>query len=609
VQGSYWSNVLERRLSRRRALAAAGAGLGGAAILSACGGGGEEGPKQPEDKSGLLFQISDETKNAKKGGKITFAHPLVLVTLDPMFPGGHIRVARRGYSQLFRIKDGVLQQSDGSVMGDFAESFELTPDKLTLTVKIDPGVGLPPVAPVNGRTMDADDVLFSWERLKAQGIGRAELAYDINKNAPIVSITKVDNTTLTLKLAEPNVTTMALLGSDVLGSLYIIPKEARDGKFDPVKAAWGSGPYYMTRNEAAGYAWKRNPNFKRASLKNGEPFVDEIDEPVLTDLAAQQAQFRAGTFLMMAGVLPPDIIQVKKDLPQLLMRATPPNTFNTRIFFGSNPDSPFKDERVRIAFMKCIDRDALLATNFNTDKFAQEGLPVDARWEGPTRSATYTGWWLDPKGKDFGPNAKNFVYSLEDAKALLKAATGQDTLAFDLTYAAAGPTSFPIFYYTAAETWMGMIESSGVFKQTRKTINYASEWTPQYRNSKGKFTGVTWGPDTAPAEAVAAAFYNYNSAGGAYYMGGDSTLDEMTVKARQEFDDKKRMALMYDFQRYEAGKFYNELYANAGSFQLAWPALRNILVYRGGTNWMDDALGNTGLKAWIDPEQPPLKKA
>jgi hypothetical protein len=42
-----------------------------------------------------------------------------------------------------------------------------------------------------------------------------------------------------------------------------------------------------------------------------------------------------------------------------------------RIFFGSNPDSLFKDERVRIAYMRTIDRDA--SSRCNTDQFAKEG--------------------------------------------------------------------------------------------------------------------------------------------------------------------------------------------------------------------------------------------
>ena len=82
-----------------------------------------------------------------------------------------------------------------------------------------------------------------------------------------------------------------------------------------------------------------------------------------------------------------------------------------------------------------------------------------------------------------------------------------------------------------------MIENSGVFKMNRKLINYQTEWnTDQYRFSKGKFIGATWGPDTSSQDPTAAAYFQYNSGGG-YYQGGDATLDDLTNKARAEFDD------------------------------------------------------------------------
>ena len=35
---------------------------------------------------------------------------------------------------------------------------------------------------------------------------------------------------------------------------------------------------------------------------------------------------------------------------------------------------------------------------------------------------TSDGWWLDPKGKDFGPNAKYYKHDIAEAKKLLAAA-------------------------------------------------------------------------------------------------------------------------------------------------------------------------------------------
>jgi ABC-type transport system substrate-binding protein len=590
-----------------------GAGALGAAFLAACGGGSDSGGSTAsKDKSGLLSAAVDETKNAKKGGQYIARSPNVPTSKDPMKTGAQIRIARRGYSQLFRIADGKGANANGTIDGDFAQSWELSPDKLTLTVKIDPGVGLPPIAPVNGRTADADDVLFTFERLKKEGILAAELLNEKNPSAPIASMTAPDKQTVVIKLAKPNALIFAALGTDVLGTMYIIPKEAADANvLDPARTAIGTGPYYLTEFTDASYRWKKNPNFKRAKLKDGEPYIDEIWEPVLPDPAAALAQFRNGS-IYSYEVLAPDILATKKEIPELVLRASPPSPGGTeRLYFGSkNADSPFKDDRMRRAYMKTIDRDAFISAYYNIDKFAEAGLPVVSGWEGTVSLGVWDGWYLDPKSKDFGPNAKNFEVNLADAKALIEATGAKTPFEFLENYAAPGPTSFPAFYFTRAEIFMGMLESSGFWKVKRNTMSWQSEWnTLNYRYAKGNFNGTSWGPDVTGGDATSSLFFFYNEAGGAYW-GADAELSTRTEAARQEFDDKKRMALAHDIQRYEAGVMFNEKIGGAGGFTLMWPAVRNVFANLGGTNWMDiEVLTSTGLKHYIDPAYAPLKKA
>ena len=620
---TYWQQVLQRRIGRRRMLVGTGAAGAAVAFLAACGSSNNSSSSGGSGASGssgalgsatgssgaassLVFQSTDETAKAIRGGKYVDSHPLVLVTMDPMKSGGQIRVARRGYSQLFRVTDGVNQQSDGSIEGDAAQSYELSPDMLTLTAKLDPGAGLPPIPPVNGRTLDTDDVLFTWNRLEALGVLRTQLINSLNPAAPILSITAPDKQTVVIKLAQPDVTIFPALGTDVLGGMYIIPREGGNGGFNIDRTAIGSGPFYMVGNSEVEYDWTRNPNFKRVKLTDGEPFIDQISEPVVTDIATGTAQFRAGA-IYEYGIAAGEVVGTKKDLPQLLMRATPPTTFDQRLFFGQAPDSPFKDERVRIALMKIIDRDSYIAAAYNTDNFAKDGLPVESYWEGAIYAATYTGWYLNPKDPSFGPNAKNYAYSPDDAKALLSAAGHNDPVAFDMTYGAPSPTSFPPTYYTQAEIFLGMMENTSLFKMTRKLVDYQTVWSsPQYRFSLGKFTGMSWGPDTAPTEATSAMFFVFNAKGG-YYMGGDSTLDDLTNRARQEFDNTKRMDLIHQVQQYDGGKMYNEKIGVAGGFQVYWPVLRNLGVYQGGTNWLGMTTPS-GLHEFLDPSQPPLKK-
>lgn len=628
---SYWSKVTQRRIGRRRVMMATGATAFSAAFLAACGGddddggspqptsatggtgatggasptggatGGTGASSQPTQPSGLLFTPTDETAQAVPGGLYTGSHPLVLTTLDPMFPGGQIRVARRGYSALFRVTDGILENSDGSIEGDLAESWELSPDNLTLTIKLYPEAGFPPIPPVEGRMADAEDVLYSWERMKEVGQLAGELSNEVSPAAPIMSIEAPDSNTIVMQMAHPDVAVFANLATEVLGGLYVLPKDG----IDPQREAVGTGPYYMTENSEVEYRWKKNPNFKRPKLTNGEPFIDEIFEPVVTDTAAGTAQFVSGS-LLEYGVPATDQVSVKRDNPDILMMARPPGGFSENLYFGLAEGSPFRDERVRIAFMKTIDRQPFIEASYNTDRFADEGLPVETFWESSLKSNTYSGWRLDPQNEsDFPDSYQNFIYDLDEAKKLLDAAGLSTPVEFDNTYGAPSPTSFPPTYYTRAEIFLGMIESSGLWSQNRVLIDYRTEWSSErFRFAKGQFSGTTWGPDTSAPDAVSAMFFKYNSAGG-YYMGGDQTLDDLTARAKTEFDTDERLALIHEAQLYEASKMFNEKIGSAGSFGLAWPALRNLGVYQGGTNWLC-VTTPSALRAWIDQTKPPF---
>src|SRR6185436_12551298 len=126
--------------SRRRAIALTGGTALGAAFLAACGGsdsssngGGDSGGSSgTKDSSGLLTQLKYDQSQVKRGGQMVGVHPGVILSWDPFKTGINIRGACRGFSQLFRIQDGVVENTKGAIEGDLAESWELSPDKLTL---------------------------------------------------------------------------------------------------------------------------------------------------------------------------------------------------------------------------------------------------------------------------------------------------------------------------------------------------------------------------------------------------------------------------------------------------------------------------------------------
>jgi hypothetical protein len=65
MRNSYWDQITQQRVTRRRAMAATAGSAAGAMLLAACGG---KSSDEPEDKSGLLTNPPDTSAKAVPGG-------------------------------------------------------------------------------------------------------------------------------------------------------------------------------------------------------------------------------------------------------------------------------------------------------------------------------------------------------------------------------------------------------------------------------------------------------------------------------------------------------------------------------------------------------------
>src|SRR5262249_11900821 len=114
-----------------------------------------------------------------------------------------------------------------------------------------------------------------------------------------------------------------------------------------------------------------------------------------------------------------------------------------------------------------------------------DGLPVETRWN-TALVATYEGWWLDPKGKDLGPNARYFQHDIGEAKKLLTAAGYPNGLQNVNSNYVTGPELGP--QPKLAEIIDGFIREAGITSKVH-SIDYASEYIPLYRDGRGQFEG------------------------------------------------------------------------------------------------------------------------
>src|SRR6478672_4719239 len=166
---NYWAGFTQRRLSRRRALAAGGATAAGALFLAACGGGSSNtSTSKGGGESSLVTKPVEDMIGAKRAGTLKVFHTSDPPTLDPVNPVNPLNPPTASvYGTLVREKPGMQTSPKAELVGDMAESWEFSPDRLSITMKLRQGVKWHDRAPVNARTADAEDVKFSYDRFAA----------------------------------------------------------------------------------------------------------------------------------------------------------------------------------------------------------------------------------------------------------------------------------------------------------------------------------------------------------------------------------------------------------------------------------------------------------
>ena len=374
------------------------------------------------------------------------------------------------------------------------------------------------------------------------------------------------------------------MSRDFAGDFHILPKEPG---IDFKQIFPGSGPFYLTKHDTAtGYTMKRNPGYKQDKIA-GAPWIEEVQQPVISENSQQVAQLRAGaTYIYPGNMRPEEIVSTKRDIAAMEM--VPNVNLSSRVErfgFGQAPGSPFLDERVRQAFNMTLDRQLLLEAGGGAEIYTKGGLPFEYRLESGLENGApgWDGWVLDPKDeKTFGANAANYKYDIAKAKQLMSAAGYASGI--DVVMHTVSNLGTFAFFAVALDSIVEMVNSSGVFRAKRDAVQDQTNFLLTYQSQQQKpFEGVSvsLSVSVAGSEPSNYLFYYYNQAG-SRRQGTDTTLTDLTNKAIAEFDTEKRKALVHDIQRYEGKVLYFPRIGAVSSYTIAWPILRNRSVYTGG---------------------------
>jgi peptide/nickel transport system substrate-binding protein len=595
---SYWEKLTKSRITRRRvvytgSLAGAGAlllslsgcsddesgGTVGTASTGSTGAGAtsatSEATATPTSENGLVSAPVDTTSSARPGGIYHFYASQDIPGFDGIGGNNGLTFNQSMYAHSRLVKYAAAKypdRPDGSVTADAASSWEVSADGLQWVFKLRQGLKYDPRPPTNNRVLTSQDVVFSWNRFKELNQHRTDLSHEALADAPVESVSAPDEQTAVFALAFPYAPLPEMLG--YYRYLPIMPVESEAG-YNVKSEMRGTGAWRLEEfRPGIEVTYSKNPDWYDADMVN----LDGIQVHIVPEYATALSQFRAGN-LSTYSVTPEDVLQTKKDVPELIMQSTGvfQRAMSPYIAFGALEGSPFLDERVRQAVSMLIDRDLWIDTFYNVSSFETEGLEVESRWNShvPCSDEAY---WLDPHGEALGEGAKYFQYNPDEASRLLEAAGHTLPLATKVNFAtgAYGPT-----YTQQVEVAGGMFEQDGHFKLEYVPHEYTSVWVPEYHEGRNEYEGIVIGAISALPDIDGTLFSNFHPSGIKSWWGpGDAEMERLIEAQRREQNRETRIDLLKEFQRYTATKMFCLISpGQALSFNLAQPSVGNFGVW------------------------------
>jgi peptide/nickel transport system substrate-binding protein len=568
-RSGWWTR---RRLSRRGLIAAGGAGMAITALACASknAGGGQTAAKQPSSQA--------SAGAPQPGGTLN-----VSVNFNPMLdPQKQSSVQLQGsggvMQRLFRFKTGAdptvgLNHEIENAMAASVES----PDAITWTIKLRPGVKFQNIAPVNGHALETDDVKSSFLRAldPATGSPNAGGLDMIDKT----QIQTPDAQTVIFKLKYPYAPFRSLLASPAYSMIY--PREAYAGAYDPARQAIGTGPFTLdSATPDVAYIYKKNPDY----WEKGLPYVDQVKLAVITDDSTALAQLTAHNL---------DALSVSvQNLPTALQGD--PTATHLRIanagpspvyFQMGDPTSPFLDARLRQAVAQAIDRDALGKTLYAGDYQSVVFVPA------------YDGKWaLDVKQLP-ADSAAFYKYDPAAVKKLLDA-SGNTGKTFRYVRLTNGPFNSAASAQ-AAETVNAMLNQAGI-KTNIVVQDYFKDFVDAGKGSrqgyfdKDMICYFAASVYNDPDDWLFSYFHSKSTSNQEHLS--DPTYDAMVDKERSLVNDDDRLKAVQDIQKYIASKIYAPMTAGGYAHVLVAPRVQNY-QYTATSAQMEETYAKVWLKS------------
>jgi dipeptide transport system substrate-binding protein len=442
--------------------------------------------------------------------------------------GTSLDAARPVYNQLVEFERGST-----NVVPGLAESWEVSPDGMTITFKLRPGAKFH--SGVNGftpsRDFNADDVLWSFERqwkaehpyAKVSG-GAFDYFNDMEMPALLKSIEKVDDLTVKMTLNEPNAPIIANLAMD-FGTIHsaeyadYLMKKGTPEQFDQIPV--GTGPFmFVDYQKDAVIRFKAHPDYWAGKAK-----FDDLIYAITQDPTARYAKLKAGECQVMGYPNPADLDAMSKDPDINLMSQA---GLNIGYLAMNVKKPPFDKKEVRQAINMAIDRDAILKEVYQGAGQKAKNLIPPTIWS-------------------YSEASKDYEYNPEKAKEML-AAAGVTSLDTDLWWM---PVQRP--YNPNAKRMAEMMQADlAKIGINAKLVSYEwGEYRKRLQNGEHQMGLLGWTGDNGDPDN----FFFLRGCTGAREGG-----QNITKWCNQDFEDKLQQAKKLS-EKADRTKLYEEMQA------------------------------------------------
>jgi peptide/nickel transport system substrate-binding protein len=398
AQGGFWNQYLQRRVTRRRALA--GAAVGGAALgawtLVGCGGDGDgnggDGGGQQTPSTGRILDGSQDGP-AKPGGILRVRQATALPSMNVFGPG--ILVLAQGLTLGFTVFDHLwYTPTDTGIRELFLATQIEQPDDTTVVATIGDAT-FHDKAPVSGRAVKGSDVVASFKQFAAQiPIGFSWLQHVMDDIIVDPSDSSGKTVKITQKFPWAWVFTSSNAGSPLFTS--ILPEEILNNADLLAKDAIGSGHWILdSHDNGANIKFRKFQNFR--TFQNGkditgQPYLNGVDFRFITDENAGLAAFRAGEIDLTGFSSRKQMEDTARDMSGRIRIGEDLSRDYSCLMIRYDP--PFDDIRVRQAFNLILNRDEQIQLLSNGDAVKCGPIPpAHTRYALPDDDPAMVEYW------------------------------------------------------------------------------------------------------------------------------------------------------------------------------------------------------------------------